>query len=152
LPIDAATTVRHVSGRVCAVLAASVELIVDLQVRAGSRYCGDWRWTPGPFILPVRCARNRSGVFVQYVPEKLSLHEGWKCQGTGGFLRFAVGLGWDLRFDFVARLVWFACGFAGIRGLSSCFMRRPCAGRHLLFFAAAKKSRGGFKDQVQHFI
>ncbi|CAG9235221.1 hypothetical protein BCAR13_750048 [Paraburkholderia caribensis] len=34
MPIDAATTVRHVSGRVCAVLAASVELIVDLQVRA----------------------------------------------------------------------------------------------------------------------
>jgi hypothetical protein len=25
--------------------------------------------------------------------------------------------------------------------LPSCFKRRPCAGRHLLFFAAAKKSR-----------
>jgi hypothetical protein len=25
--------------------------------------------------------------------------------------------------------------------MPSCFMRRPCAGRHLLFFAAAKKSR-----------
>jgi hypothetical protein len=30
---------------------------------------------------------------------------------------------------------------AGIRTLPSCFTRRPCAGRHLLFFAAAKKSR-----------
>ena len=31
--------------------------------------------------------------------------------------------------------------FAGIRELLACFRRRPCAGRHLLFFAAAKKSR-----------
>src|SRR6266702_2402844 len=30
---------------------------------------------------------------------------------------------------------------AGIRVMPSCFKRRPCAGRHLLFFAAAKKSR-----------
>ncbi|MDR6381356.1 hypothetical protein [Paraburkholderia caribensis] len=30
---------------------------------------------------------------------------------------------------------------AGIRELLSSFTRRPCAGRHLLFFAAAKKSR-----------
>src|SRR5690349_224544 len=44
---------------------------------------------------------------------------------------------------------WFMCcgwfGFlglcAGIRVKLACFMRRPCAGRHLLFFAAAKKSR-----------
>ncbi|BFG72911.1 hypothetical protein PTKU46_09440 [Paraburkholderia terrae] len=37
------------------------------------------------------------------------------------------------------RLVfWF---FAGIRAMPSRFKRRPCAGRHLLFFAAAKKSR-----------
>ncbi|SDH74162.1 hypothetical protein SAMN04487926_107258 [Paraburkholderia steynii] len=37
----------------------------------------------------------------------------------------------------------FGCSslFAGIRVLPSCFRRRPCAGRHLLFFAAAKKSR-----------
>ncbi|WP_208545880.1 hypothetical protein, partial [Paraburkholderia steynii] len=33
------------------------------------------------------------------------------------------------------------CLFAGIRALLACFKRRPCAGRHLLFFAAAKKSR-----------
>ena len=33
------------------------------------------------------------------------------------------------------------CLFAGIRVLLACFTRRPCAGRHLLFFAAAKKSR-----------
>ncbi|MEX3976532.1 hypothetical protein, partial [Paraburkholderia caribensis] len=30
---------------------------------------------------------------------------------------------------------------AGIRELLARFTRRPCAGRHLLFFAAAKKSR-----------
>ena len=59
---------------------------------------------------------------------------------------------WHPRFDFVVRTGWFACVFAGIRVMPSCFKRRPCAGRHLLFFAAAKKSRGGFKDQVQHFI
>ncbi|WP_310044585.1 hypothetical protein, partial [Paraburkholderia caribensis] len=29
---------------------------------------------------------------------------------------------------------------AGIRDALSSFRRRPCAGRHLLFFAAAKKS------------
>ncbi|SKC75081.1 hypothetical protein SAMN05445504_1841 [Burkholderia sp. CF099] len=40
-----------------------------------------------------------------------------------------------------ARAVWFACVCAGIRALPSRFKRRPCAGRHLLFFAAAKKSR-----------
>ncbi len=33
------------------------------------------------------------------------------------------------------------CFFAGIRVLLAHFTRRPCAGRHLLFFAAAKKSR-----------
>jgi hypothetical protein len=44
-------------------------------------------------------------------------------------------------FDCLRR--WFVClGLcAGIRVLPSCFMRRPFAGRHLLFFAAAKKSR-----------
>jgi hypothetical protein len=31
--------------------------------------------------------------------------------------------------------------FDGIRELLARFRRRPCAGRHLLFFAAAKKSR-----------
>ena len=35
----------------------------------------------------------------------------------------------------------YACVCAGIRVLLSCFTRCPCAGRHLLFFAAAKKSR-----------
>ncbi|MEM5349300.1 hypothetical protein VOI32_16525 [Paraburkholderia caribensis] len=38
-------------------------------------------------------------------------------------------------------LVWFAWVFAGIRDALAHFTRRPCAGRHLLFFAAAKKSR-----------
>jgi hypothetical protein len=48
---------------------------------------------------------------------------------------------WHPGFVFVARPVWFFGVFAGIRVLPSCFKRRPCAGRHLLFFAAAKKSR-----------
>jgi hypothetical protein len=39
------------------------------------------------------------------------------------------------------RWFWFARVCAGIRDLLACFMRCPCAGRHLLFFAAAKKSR-----------
>ncbi|WP_218160250.1 hypothetical protein, partial [Paraburkholderia hospita] len=107
---------------------------MDLQVRAGSRYCGDWRWTPGPFILPVRCARNRSGVFVQYVPEKLSLHEGGEVPGHSGFFAVRNGVG-------IACAMWFAWVFAGIRDVPSFFKRCPCAGRHLLFFAAAKKSR-----------
>ncbi|MCO4881701.1 hypothetical protein [Paraburkholderia caribensis] len=34
-----------------------------------------------------------------------------------------------------------ACFCAGIRVTLACFKRCPCAGRHLLFFAAAKKSR-----------
>ncbi|SDH18687.1 hypothetical protein SAMN04487926_102460 [Paraburkholderia steynii] len=50
-------------------------------------------------------------------------------------------LRWHPRYVFVARLVWFACSCAGIRASLACFTRRPCAGRHLLFFAAAKKSR-----------
>jgi hypothetical protein len=44
-------------------------------------------------------------------------------------------------FDCLATVVRFSRFFAGIRVLPSCFMRCPCAGRHLLFFAAAKKSR-----------
>ncbi len=42
---------------------------------------------------------------------------------------------------FAAQAVWFACVCAGIRDALARFTRRPCAGRHLLFFAAAKKSR-----------
>jgi hypothetical protein len=37
------------------------------------------------------------------------------------------------------RSVFWPC--AGIRVMTYPFTRRPCAGRHLLFFAAAKKSR-----------
>ncbi|MDR6384939.1 hypothetical protein J2802_005372, partial [Paraburkholderia caribensis] len=80
---------------------------------------------------------------VQYVPEKLSLHEGEKCQGFGlvwfGLVWFGLvwfGLVWF-------GLVWFGLvlpfAFAGIRDALARFTRRPCAGRHLLFFAAAKK-------------
>src|SRR5690349_9612671 len=45
---------------------------------------------------------------------------------------------------FFGSLRWyprFAFAFAGIRDSLSRFTRRRCAGRHLLFFAAAKKSR-----------
>ncbi|SDH16465.1 hypothetical protein SAMN04487926_102362 [Paraburkholderia steynii] len=52
-----------------------------------------------------------------------------------GFAARAVWLFWALRWHphyvFVARLVWFACGCAGIRAMPSCFMRRPCAGIRL---------------------
>src|SRR6201996_7282847 len=37
--------------------------------------------------------------------------------------------------------VRYSCLCGGIRDSLACFRRRPCAGRHLLFFAAAKKSR-----------
>ncbi|MEM5354446.1 hypothetical protein VOI32_41440, partial [Paraburkholderia caribensis] len=53
---------------------------------------------------------------------------------------FAVG---GLRGAGVVFGFWFLVfGFcAGIRDSLARFTRRPCAGRHLLFFAAAKKSR-----------
>ncbi|MEX3973597.1 hypothetical protein, partial [Paraburkholderia caribensis] len=59
------------------------------------------------------------------------------------FCFFAFALRWHPCFAFVGRAspvgVFSLC--AGIRELLSSFTRRPCAGRHLLFFAAAKKSR-----------
>jgi len=65
--------------------------------------------------------------------------------------RFYHGRGWPqgprvwfsvLGFWFLsATLGWCFCFCAGIRDLLACFKRCPCAGRHLLFFAAAKKSR-----------
>ena len=42
---------------------------------------------------------------------------------------------------FVFALASAFCVFAGIRVMLLVRMRCPCAGRHLLFFAAAKKSR-----------
>ncbi|WP_224028209.1 hypothetical protein, partial [Paraburkholderia caribensis] len=68
-------------------------------------------------------------------------------------LVFAFGFGFVFVFVFafaVASASWLrascsavrcSCLFTGIRVLLACFRRRPCAGRHLLFFAAAKKSR-----------
>src|SRR5690349_1839697 len=50
---------------------------------------------------------------------------------------FALVLRWCLRYEFSLE----SGVFAGIRELLARFRRRPCAGRHLLFFAAAKKSR-----------
>src|SRR6266702_2181791 len=55
-----------------------------------------------------------------------------------GFLGLCAGIREAV---FAAHTVWFICLCAGIRVMPSCFTRRPCAGRHLLFFAAAKKSR-----------
>ncbi|MGE8472078.1 MAG: hypothetical protein ACN6QC_12565, partial [Paraburkholderia hospita] len=69
-----------------------------------------------------------------YVPEKLSLHEGGEVPGHSEFFAVRNGVG-------IACAMWFAWVFAGIRDVPSCFKRCPCAGRHLLFFAAAKKSR-----------
>jgi hypothetical protein len=59
-----------------------------------------------------------------------------------GFVRLCAGI---RETEFAAQAVWLFCLGAGIRILLACFTRRPCAGRPLLFFAAAKKSRGGFK-------
>src|SRR6266704_561001 len=56
-----------------------------------------------------------------------------------GALDFAMASGLSVRGADVAG--WCVCLCAGIRVMPSCFKRRPCAGRHLLFFAAAKKSR-----------
>jgi hypothetical protein len=69
-------------------------------------------------------------------------------------LRFADRGGWFdhtemwVGVDYISvMLVWFWFWFwfvgvcAGIRVSLTSFTRRPCAGRHLLFFAAAKKSR-----------
>ncbi|MCO4883371.1 hypothetical protein, partial [Paraburkholderia caribensis] len=51
-------------------------------------------------------------------------------------------LRWHPRFAFAQRRFGSCvCLLAGIRVLLARFTRRPCAGRHLLFFAAAKKSR-----------
>src|SRR5246127_2012332 len=53
-----------------------------------------------------------------------------------------LALRWHPRYDLpLHALPLCAYLFAGIRVMPSCFKRRPCAGRHLLFFAAAKKSR-----------
>ena len=57
-----------------------------------------------------------------------------RLRGAGVGLGFGFGL---LVFALASAL----CLFAGIRAMPSCFKRRPYAGRHLLFFAAAKKSR-----------
>ncbi|WP_343654985.1 hypothetical protein, partial [Paraburkholderia caribensis] len=64
------------------------------------------------------------------------------------FLSFAfvfllLLLRWRPCFAFVGRAspVGVFSLFAGIRDSLARFKRRPCAGRHLLFFAAAKKSR-----------
>jgi hypothetical protein len=56
-----------------------------------------------------------------------------------GVLAFARASAYCIRASRVA--VWCSGLCTGIRVLPSCFKRRPCAGRHLLFFAAAKKSR-----------
>src|SRR6266702_3982236 len=57
----------------------------------------------------------------------------------GGRFVFALASALCLRGSCVA--VRSVCLCVGIRAMPSCFKRRTCAGRHLLFFAAAKKSR-----------
>ena len=70
---------------------------------------------------------------------------------VGVFLSATLGAGlllllllrWQLRLLLrgAGGFVWCFGLCAGIRVLLACFTRCPCAGRHLLFFAAAKKSR-----------
>src|SRR5689334_10088076 len=81
-----------------------------------------------------RLAVHRVALAVEWLSQPISRFN------TGSAARVA-GLGFLVFFCWLAALWWFAGGFAGIRVLLSCFTRRPCAGRHLLFFAAAKKSR-----------
>jgi hypothetical protein len=52
-------------------------------------------------------------------------------------LVLSVTLGGPLCFSLASAV----CSFTGIRVMLLVRMRCPCAGRHLLFFAAAKKSR-----------
>jgi hypothetical protein len=61
-----------------------------------------------------------------------------RCRSFGIF-GFALASAYCIRASRFA--VWCSGLCAGIRVLLSYFTRRPCAGRHLLFFAAAKKSR-----------
>jgi hypothetical protein len=80
------------------------------------------RWHPR-FVIALRA--SRFGVLVFW------------CFGV---LVFALAFAICLRASGASRLgVFRLC--AGIRELLARFTRRPCAGRHLLFFAAAKKSR-----------
>ena len=85
-----------------------------------------------------RAAFGRLFVFVGF-----GLRCACVCWGGFGFaLAAAVCVCAGIRRAvFAAQAVWFACVCAGIRVLLACFTRCPCAGRHLLFFAAAKKSR-----------
>ncbi|WP_238267434.1 hypothetical protein, partial [Paraburkholderia terrae] len=53
---------------------------------------------------------------------------------------FCLRRWWGFRFLALRMLVGLLVFAVGIRVLLACFRRRPCAGRHLLFFAAAKKS------------
>src|SRR6516225_6987682 len=48
--------------------------------------------------------------------------------------------------------MWFASGFSGIRDMYLVCWRCPCAGRHLLFFAAAKKSRQKKAAEHRQFL
>ncbi|MFP3647796.1 hypothetical protein, partial [Paraburkholderia sp. SIMBA_054] len=54
-------------------------------------------------------------------------------------LFYSLASAFCLRISSVAVRCFGLC--AGIRVMTYPFKRRPCAGRHLLFFAAAKKSR-----------
>jgi hypothetical protein len=93
------------------------------------------------------CRRGR-GLFFFVAGGAFLLWFAWGGAGVRVCLLGASGLVWFGLVWFGFGLVWFgfglvlfACVCAGIRDLLSGFRRRPCAGRHLLFFAAAKKSR-----------
>src|SRR5690349_19403005 len=102
------------------------------------KFCG-WR-------LVVICPRRRVRAL-----HRGNSHRGWLgrvrdvtfvvCASRFGVLAFAVVSAIRFCFCFCFCFLPFAFAFAGIRELLAYFTRRPCAGRHLLFFAAAKKSR-----------
>ncbi|SEI03363.1 hypothetical protein SAMN05192544_1016159 [Paraburkholderia hospita] len=91
---------------------------------------------------PLRCSRGNQKARRQTWPV-VHLSEGGEMSTLSSVRGRAVsgsaaGLVW---LGFCWYPVWRFCVCAGIRVMPSCFTRRPCAGRHLLFFAAAKKSR-----------
>ncbi len=106
---------------------------------AGPRW-GEVKWRCGLGFMPLRW-HPRGGVCcasgLVFLPLRWHPRGGVCCASGLVFLP----LRWHPRGGVYCASGLFFCLCAGIRDLLACFKRRPCAGRHLLFFAAAKKSR-----------
>jgi hypothetical protein len=115
--------------------------VVDVIVarRGTMRYYGACCCVHGAwgFGLVLVSARGARGIVRSLVAALFSSPRFGRC--PFGVLVFAMAA--PLAPSRRRRSFWFACACAGIRDSLARFTRRPCAGRHLLFFAAAKKSR-----------